>query len=587
MKMIEQIRLLFKIVKTSHSFNPKITFYEILHGLSSGIYVVIKVIMPAQIVNLIVKQTEWEIVLAMVIFYGIAISLLGLGKKVFKLLQEAHGFKNCNLFRLSMNQKFMKVDYADTENADVIDKFEQAKESMWEFTDVGYVFFNDILGNLIIFICMSFILLDMNVFVYMVVLCAVVFITYFQFIKSQCIHDSELKEKVLNKNIMYTSSVMQDISSGKEIRVFDLQNYLSDKLKTQIDMLEGQVHNKEQQVFKVNLKITIIRFIQLLCIYIVAIKRYMLGLLEIGSFILYISAVEQLADCVKNLFDAGIELSRVAMYYKDYENYMSLPETLHETGSHSLEMSSINIKFDKVCYKYPGCEKNTLQDLNLEISAHDKVAIVGENGSGKTTFIKLLLRLYDPTEGSIYLNGRNIKEYKYDEYLNVFSSVFQDFAMFAYSILENISFDQQLDKERLDILLTTLGLRDKFKKYARGTDSFVTKTLSDEGINLSGGELQLVAMARALYKSSDILIFDEPTSALDPIKEAEIYQLINETSENKIKIYCSHRMSSTKFCNKILVFDSGRLAEKGNHEFLMEQEGIYYNMFQKQALLYR
>lgn len=586
MKIKEQIKLLFEIVKTSHKFNPKITLYEMLHGLCSGCSIVIHVIMPAEIVNLIVKEREWKEILGYAVFYGVAVSFLGVGNKIFKLLQEAHGFKNCNLFRLSMNQKFMKVDYADTENAEVIDQFEQAKESMWEFTDVGYVFFYDIFGNLITFCTMSFLLLELNLLVYLVILIAVVLITQIQNKKNTYLHDRELEEKVFYKNIQYTSNLMQNISIGKEIRMFGLEKYLGDKLKSQMDVLEEKVKEKEKQIWKANFKITVIRFFQLICIYLVALQRYIAGLLEIGSFILYISAVEQLAVSVKNLFDSGLELARVGMYYKDYERYMGVKETLHESGTCAVDREEIRIQLEKVCYQYPNSEKNTLEDINLEILCKDKVAIVGENGSGKTTFIKLLLRLYEPTEGTIYLNGRNIKEYHYEEYLNLFATVFQDFSIFAYSILENLIFDQEVDIKRLDVLLNQLGLQDKLKNYTQGINSMVTKTLSDEGVNLSGGELQLVAIARAFYKNGEVLIFDEPTAALDPIKEAKIYQLIDEASGNKMKIYCSHRMSSTRFCHHILVFNSGQLVEKGNHEFLMKKKGLYFEMFQKQAMLY-
>ncbi len=587
MNVRQQIALLYKIVKTSHSFNPKITWYEILNGLCSAFYRILNVVMPAQIINLMVGGSEWEIILLWSVFYGISISLLGAGTKSFKLLQEAHGFKNCNLFRLRMNQKFMKLDYEDTENSEVIDRFEQAKDSMWEFTDVGYVVFIDLLGNIISFVTMSYIIASMNPWIYLVVFVAVLGITYLQHKKNQMIHDSELKEKVLDKNLSYISNLMQNIPEGKEIRLYHLKDYLSAKFQKQAEEVEEHMAKREKKVFRYQIGITCIRFGQLLGIYLAALQRYGTGLLPIGSFLMYIGAVEQLAESVKNLLDAGIELSRVSLYYQDYETYMNVPESLALSGKENLPSEVEGFQFSHVSYAYPNTGNYAVKDISFHLSCGDKVAIVGENGAGKTTLIKLILRLYEPTEGVITLNGRDIREYKYEEYLQVFSTVFQDFSIFAYSIQENIIFDRELDQEKLDILLEKVDLHKKIEKYPQGLDTYVSKELSDDGVNLSGGEQQLVAIARAFYRDSRVLILDEPTAALDPIKEAEIYQLIDNLSKDKMKIYCSHRMSSTKFCNRILVFEHGNLVEQGSHTELMKNLGTYYTMFTNQAVLYR
>lgn len=584
--LLEQIKLITTIFKTSHRFDPKITLYEILHGLCVNGKIIITIIVPAHLVNLLTDGRQWNRILATGVLYGISISLLSCGEKSFKLLQEAHGFRACNLFRLSMNQKFMKLDYADTENSKVLDAFEQAKDSMWEFTDVGYVIFDDILGNLITFATMTYILANINGWIYVIVLFFICLVVWIQHKKNKAVHDGELKEKVIKRVLDYTGRLMQDYSVGKETRIYNLDQFFYEKYCLQAKKYKEAVKEKEHRIFWLTAGQTLIHFVQLILIYITAWKQYIRGILPIGSFLLYITAIQGLSKSVENLFSAGIELSRVSLYYKDFLEYMKLPEKLRTSGEQQVKEEALIFEVKNLSYRYPNSEKYAVENVTFSFSEGDKIALVGENGSGKSTMIKLLLRLYDPTEGAIYLNGVDIRNYRYEEYLKIFSCVFQDFSIFAYSILENIVFDQEMNMERLTQILDMVGLSEKLLRYPHGIDSLVTKTLSDDGVQLSGGEQQLVVIGRAFYQNRSAAIFDEPTAALDPLKEAAIYDLIYKLAEKKTTFFCSHRMSSTRFCNEILVFEGGRLVEKGGHERLMKLRDVYYRMYSNQAALY-
>lgn len=584
-KIHEEIRLIFKIFKTSHKYDYKITVFEILTGLCINFRIVLNVIVPAYIVDMIVLKETWKRILIIALLYGFVICLLECGEKCFKLLQEAHGFKACNLFRLSMNKKFMRIDYQDTENKKIIDTFEQAKESMWEFTDVGYVILIDILGSLITFMCMSYIIIDTNPVLYIIVLIMIFINSKIQYKKNKVQHDSEKQERIIEKKMEYISNSMKDYSIGKEIRLYKLKKFFISKFCKEGNSYKQQVSAKETLLMRLTSYQNFIYLIELLIIYIVAFIQYKGGEVRIGSFLMYTAAIVELTSCVQKLLDAVIELSKVSFYFKDYQKYMDIPEKMRMTGTMKSK-NVVGINVQNLSYSYPGSNEKAIDNISFCLDKNEKVAIVGENGSGKSTLIKLLLRLYEPTKGRILLNGIDIREYEYDSYLNVFSSVFQDFMIFSYSILENIVFDDNVDQKRLEYLLKKVKLDETIKKFPDGLNSMVSKELSDDGVILSGGEKQLLAFTRSLYKRADTYVFDEPTAALDPVKEAEIYALINDITLNNMTAFCSHRMSSTIFCDKIIVLKDGKLVESGNHDDLMNKNGTYYSMYKNQANLY-
>lgn len=242
------------------------------------------------------------------------------------------------------------------------------------------------------------------------------------------------------------------------------------------------------------------------------------------------------------------------------------------------------IEFKNVSFAYPDSEKSVLKNLNLTLRQGERLAVVGKNGSGKTTFVKLLCRLYDPVEGEILFNGKNIKEYDYKEYLNLFSVVFQDFKLLALPLAQNISGGEAYDKLKVLEVLKNTGL--DLSKFKNAEETYLYKNFDDEGVNISGGEGQKIAIARALYKDAPLIILDEPTAALDPIAEAEIYSKFDGLVKNKTSLYISHRLSSCKFCSHILVFDEGRIVQEGSHEELLAEDGLYSKLWNAQAQYY-
>lgn len=269
---------------------------------------------------------------------------------------------------------------------------------------------------------------------------------------------------------------------------------------------------------------------------------------------------------------------------------LDTPNTMYQGSLTTEKRSDIqyDVEFRDVSFKYPGSEAYALRHVNMKFKVGSRLAVVGINGSGKTTFIKLLCRLYDPTEGEILLNGIDIRKYRYDDYMKIFSVVFQDFQLLALPLGQNVAASQTYDAARVLDCLNKAGFGEKLAKMPHGLDTYLYKSVDTEGVDVSGGEAQKIAIARALYKDSPFIILDEPTAALDPIAEAEIYSKFDEIAGDKTAVYISHRLSSCKFCDEIAVFDSGSVIQQGTHsDLLADESGKYFELWNAQAQYYK
>lgn len=312
------------------------------------------------------------------------------------------------------------------------------------------------------------------------------------------------------------------------------------------------------------------------------------GLISIGSVVVYAASIVELTSSVSTLAQMLGKMKEVSMIAKDYLEYMSLGNR-KPAGTIPVEKRRDNrfsVSFEHVSFRYPGTEQDVIKDLNLSFEIGERMAIVGKNGSGKTTFIKLLCRLYDVTEGVIKVNGIDIRKYDYKEYCELFSVVFQDFGMFAFALGENIAASGQVDEKKALEALDKVGLLERFRELPQGFDTHVGKEYREDGVNFSGGERQKLAIARAIYKDAPFVIMDEPTAALDPIAECEVYEGFDKMVGNKTAIYISHRLASCRFCQDIMVFDKGQVVQRGSHEQLKEKEGLYRELWNAQAQYY-
>ncbi len=314
------------------------------------------------------------------------------------------------------------------------------------------------------------------------------------------------------------------------------------------------------------------------------------GAFGIGQVTQYISSLTRLTGGLSSLISSTGQIRINGSFLKQIFDFLEKPDVMYQ-GSLTVEKRrdrKYEVEFRDVSFRYPGSDQYALRHVNIKFNVGGRLAVVGQNGSGKTTFIKLLCRLYDPTEGTILLNGIDIRKYDYREYISIFSVVFQDFCLVGLPLGQNVAgAATDYDKVLARSCLEKAGFGERLESLPQGLDTYLGKRLSKDGVDMSGGEEQKIALARAIYKDAPFIVLDEPTAALDPIAEAEIYSSFNDIVEDRTAIYISHRLSSCKFCDDILVFDKGAIVQQGSHELLVtDGDGKYHELWQAQAQYY-
>lgn len=398
----------------------------------------------------------------------------------------------------------------------------------------------------------------------------------------------EAMEKPVNRMLNLMDSCFGKYQNGKDIRMFHARELMYGRFRT-----HGEEYRKEcEKAYRYERRQTffsvfVSRLFNLL-VYLFVGAKALYGAFGVGSILKYTGMVIQLGDGVTRLCDSIRDFLQNFEYINVYFDYLDMPNA---TAGGTLPVTeeirkNYEFEFRNVSFTYPGAAAPSLSEVSCRFRKGEKIAIVGRNGSGKTTFIKLLCRLCDPQEGEILLNGVDIKKYQYQEYLAFFSTVFQDYQIFAFKLGENVAAESEYEQGKVVEALKNAGFGDRLAGLREGLDTQLFKRFSEDGVELSGGESQKVAIARCLYKDAPYVVLDEPTAALDPVAEADIYQRMNQFTRDKGAIYISHRLSSCHFCHRILVFDEGRIAEQGSHEELLAAGGLYRKLWDAQAKYY-
>ena len=376
---------------------------------------------------------------------------------------------------------------------------------------------------------------------------------------------------------------------GMDNRIYNQQT-LIERLWSRFNALHLRVFSKDRHdLFKITVPTNLAGQLTDVFAYLIVVFYCVLGLFPVGSIIKYVGYLTNLTGNVASFFEMLGYRRENEPFLKVYLEYFDLPNDMYQ-GSLSVEKRSdrhFDIQFKNVSFHYPGSDDYAIRDLTLDLHSGERLAVVGMNGSGKTTFIKLLCRLYDPTQGEISLNDFNVRKYNYREYLDLFSMVFQDHQLLALPLGNNVSSAREWDSQKAESILQQVGFGERLAELPLGLDTPITKRFDEDGVILSGGEAQKVALARALYRNAPFIILDEPTAALDPLAEAEIYARFDQFTGDKTAIYISHRLSSCRFCDRIAVFDQGRVVQIGTHqELLADKTGKYYQLWTAQAQYY-
>ena len=605
-----QLRGIKELHKVSPKFFPLLTIYSIFSAITPYVTVFFSAQILKELATLRREENLWQWVIAGVLCVGIAaIAKAMLYRRYNSLLNDLYGRKEILFIHKMFSLDFSELD--KQENHDLRAQIQQNENwSSWGLMRVEEAYIgavSSVIGLL------SGIALTVSLFtspvpesagwltvlnnpVFILVLAAMMIVVSIlagnlSAKSMRCWSDFAEEATFGNRLFGHFGFIGQDKERSVDIRMNNQQKLVSAYWNTNssfgVNGPFGKAAMGKMGVYA-SLGVCITTLITGF-IYVFTCLKAWGGAFDVGSITQYVGAATAMVTNVFALTDLlGIMKTNAPYLEKTFE-FLDIPNSMYQ-GSLTTEKRAdrqYEVEFRDVSFKYPGSDIWALRHVNMKFKVGRRLAIVGENGSGKTTFIKLLCRLYDPQEGQILLNGIDIRKYRYDDYMNIFSIVFQDFQLICQPLGNNVAGSMEYDRERVEKALIDAGFGERLASLEKGLDTFVYKNLTEDGVDVSGGEAQKIAIARALYKDAPFIILDEPTAALDPIAEAEIYSKFNDIAGDKTAIYISHRLSSCKFCDEIAVFHEGAVIQHGSHaELVADTNGKYHELWNAQAQYY-
>lgn len=585
----EQYSNLFFAYKFIWKANKKLFLYRIpLLIVQSMEYVV-----PIFFVRAVLNELTIGRDIRKVIFYASAMALTAFITRMLTILFRTWDSRERDKlgFNVSKNlaESIMDMSYATLEDPEMQDFMWLA---MYNRFDEILQMSTGVVGAILSVFSISAVVFTLNRGIMAVIVVAAIVRFLLERHQRTFPHEYNNARKRADRINSYYSGLMEDICEGKEVRSNNLESWLYDKTETswREDLFPLDTEFQEKILFFQGLT-GIVDTVQNILIYLILAIEVIYSSMTVGDFSMYLTAAGSFSALIIGIASNYSYLFlKTAWYLKEYRHCLSIAEKQKEDGGHThIEIpKNVEIEFRNVSFKYPKTDRMILEHVNITIKRGETLSIVGVNGAGKTTFVKLLCRFYEPTEGEIFVNGIPAKDIPLNEYYGLLGVVFQDFSLFNFTVRENISMNTEADEDKLRDAILKCGLESRVETLPNGVDTYIYKEFDPDGIELSGGEGQKIAIARAVYRGAPIVIFDEPTSALDPIAEYDIYRNFHDLAENRTAIYISHRLSSTRFTDKTAVFANSTIAEYGTHDELMQIDGgIYKEMFSMQAKYYK
>ena len=605
MKMKERFHAICRFLTMVSQGNHRVLFWLLGSAFAAATLPYLSLFFSARILNLLLAKSYRACLYTVVVFlltqYG-----LGLFEKICR--QYLDGQKELCLARTEqkITAKALELEFEKFEKTETMDAIRRTNVSSMGSGNVGdqliviHTLITSLLSVLyaLFFLLRLFLLSDSsrnNFFTSSFSMLALLLLCGVQLALSSRINRRSTQKKIelnqgndhSNSVANYLVNVMLEERRADDIRIGHLDHFLDVQFGKAMEHFLPMYLDFARFSAITDGKNALLSLLSNFAAYLVIGARALYGVLPIGDVLLYAGSVTRAMSDLQTFLATGSEFDYINSYLSTYEDFIAQPSMAYD-GTLPIEKrddGQYEFAFHDVSFSYPGTNIPVLEHVTLSFAVGEKTALVGRNGAGKTTLIKLLCRLYEPTSGYITLNGIDIRKYSYKEYTQAFSVVFQDFHLFSLPLDENIAAGTEIDEAALQSSLAKVGLTDRVQQLPQGVRTRLYNN-NGSGVDLSGGEAQRTAIARALYKDAPFVILDEPTAALDPIAEAEIYKQFSQMTAGKTAVYISHRMSSCKFSDRIIVLDHGRIAEDGTHDTLLANHGIYANLYETQAQYY-
>lgn len=588
--MKEKGKYLKILLKELYDFKPRIYLSLFLYIIVEAVFPLLQLLLSAFVIQWLIEGIAIQDYLVRLLLMIVGIGAASLGQTYFMLLLE----ENQNTFRSYMQtkiaKKYLTLDYPLLIGKEAQERYNSANELTWNnLTLFGrlpleIIEFGSSLVGLFLYIR---ILGQLESFFFLFVGGFIILVAIFKYLQVK-LDRKIFQEKAANtQKRRYLRKIYGESRITKDVRLYQMREWLERIEETIIDnyhtILKPKVQLDWTESTVINIGIVVLAGLS----YFRSVQLIVAGVIPVSSFVVYAGSVTLLAQTIIQFVTAIGNMTVSLNETKQYDRFMSQEQVFNHQAGEMTPKTPIEIELRDVTYTYPNSDEPTIKSVSFTIQPNEKLAVVGENGAGKSTLINLITGLLIPDSGEILINGISQKDFNIGDYYDLFAPVFQEKYLLTYSIKDTIIQGLPYEKEKYERILELSGVEQIIARFSKGDDTKIVRSVYSDGVTLSGGQLQKVKLAQALYKDAPILLLDEPTAALDPIAEHQIYQDYFKFSKDKVSIFISHRLSSTRFCDRILYIKDGEISEEGTHDELMADKKDYYTLYEAQAHYYR